>query len=153
MKKVCALMAVYNEADIILESVSKLLQHGVDVHLIDNASTDGTVERVQHLVGRGLIDIERLQFFEDGREVYNWTALLKAKEALARRLGYDWYLHVDADEIRLPPWPGLSLREGIDRVDAAGFNLINFKLFNFRLTAGLVPGPEYESTMLDFSCG
>lgn len=153
MKRVCALMAVYNEADIILETVSKLLQHDVDVFLIDNASTDGTAARVQHLVGHGLVDIEREQFFEDGREVYNWTALLKAKEALSRRLGYDWYLHVDADEIRLPPWPGLSLREGIDRVDAAGFNLINFKLYNFRLTEGLVTGPDFESTMLDYSHG
>jgi Glycosyl transferase family 2 len=149
MKRACALMAVYNEADVVREAVSKLIQHGVDVHLIDNASTDGTAARVADLVGRGVIDIETVRFEEDGREVYDWTALLKLKEARSRTLGYDWYLHVDADEIRLPPWPGLSLREGLDRVAADGYQLVNFKLFNFRLTADLPPGAEadFESAM------
>jgi glycosyltransferase involved in cell wall biosynthesis len=147
MIRACALMAVYNEADVVREAVTKLIDHGVDVHLIDNASTDGTADRVADLVGQGVTDIEEARFFENGREVYNWTALLKMKEDLSRRLGYDWYLHVDADEIRYPPWPGVSLREGLDRVDAAGYNLINFKLFNFRLTEDTVYDGDWERSM------
>jgi hypothetical protein len=148
MKRACALMAVYNEADVVREAVCKLIAQGVDVHLVDNASTDGTAERVADLVGRGVTDIETVRFFENGREVYDWTALLKLKEQRSRELGYDWYLHVDADEIRYAPWPGVSLREGLDRVDAAGYNLVNFKLFNFRLTGETVIEPaDIEASM------
>lgn len=138
-------MAAYNEADIIREAISKLIEQGIDVYLIDNASTDGTANRVADLVGNGLIDIERAQYFENGREIYDWTSLLKLKEQVSRRLGYDWYLHVDADEIRYAPWPRCSLLEGVDRVDAAGYNLIDFKLFNFRLTEDAVVGSDFES--------
>lgn len=151
MTTACAIMAVYNEADVVREAVTKLINHGVDVYLIDNASTDGTAAQVADLVGRGVVNIETAKFFEDGREVYDWTALLRMKEQLARRLGYGWYLHVDADEIRYPPWPGLSLREGIERVDHAGYNLINFKLFNFRLTADTQIVGDFESSMPLFS--
>ncbi|HET9645708.1 MAG TPA: hypothetical protein VFP68_20660, partial [Burkholderiaceae bacterium] len=90
-------------------------------------------------------------FTEDGREVYDWTALLRLKEDAARRLRYDWYLHVDADEIRYSPWPGVSLCEGLDRVDSAGYNLVNFKLFNFRLTADTVIGNDFEASMTAYS--
>jgi hypothetical protein len=151
MTRSCALMAVYNEADVVREAVTKLIAQGVDVYLVDNASTDGTAGRVADLVGRGLVDIETVRFLEDGREVYDWTALLRQKEQLSRRLGYDWYLHVDADEIRHAPWPGVSLAEGIARVDAAGYQLINFKLFNFRLTEATVVGAEVESSMTLYS--
>lgn len=152
MKTACAIMAVYNEADVVREAVTKLIEHGVDVYLIDNASTDGTAERVADLVGRGVVDIETVRFYEDGREVYDWTALLKMKEQVSRRLPHGWFLHVDADEIRYAPWPGVSLREGLDRVDAAGYNLVNFKLFNFRLTdSTVVDASDFESSMTLYS--
>ena len=151
MTRACALMAVYNEADVVREAVTKLIAQGVDVHLIDNASTDGTAERVADLVGRGVVDIETARFYENGREVYDWTALLKMKEERARKLGYDWYLHVDADEIRHAPWPGVSLAEGLARVDAEGFSLVNFKLYNFRLTEQTVIGEDFESSMTLYS--
>lgn len=153
MTTACAIMAVYNEADIVREAVSKLIEQGIDVYLIDNASTDGTAHRVADLVGNGLIDIENAQYFENAREIYDWTALLKLKEQVARRLGYDWYLHVDADEIRYAPWPRCSLLEGIDRVDAAGYNLINFKLFNFRPTEDTLAGSDFESSLTLYSAG
>ncbi|MDN3921774.1 glycosyltransferase family 2 protein [Roseateles violae] len=151
MKTACAIMAVYNEADVVREAVTKLIEQGVDVYLIDNASTDGTADVVSDLVGRGVVDIETARFHENGREVYDWTALLRMKEQLSRRLGHDWYLHVDADEIRYAPWPELSLREGLDRVDGAGYNLVNFKLFNFRLTADTRVCGDFESSMTLYS--
>ena len=153
MKTACALLATFNEADIIVESVRKLIAGGVDVYLIDNGSTDNTLERLAPLVGRGVVDIQTLRFHENDREIYDWTALLREKERLSRVLGYDWFLHVDADEIRYSPWPELSLREGLDRVDRAGYNLVNFKLFNFRLTQDLPPSDDYERDMPDYSAG
>ena len=153
MIRACALVAVYNEADVIAESVGKLIDHGVDVYLIDNGSTHGTAERVAQRVGRGVVDIETATFLEEGREVYDWTSPLRRKESLSRTLGYDWYLHADADEIRYPPWPGLSLREGLDRVDAAGYQLVNFKLFNFRLSQDIASTGDMERDMPDYSGG
>ncbi len=35
--------------------------------------------------------------------VYNWRSILERKEQLATVLEADWLMHVDADEIRLPP--------------------------------------------------
>jgi len=153
MIRACALLATFNEADIILEAVQKLIAGGLDVFVLDNGSTDGTREILAPWVGRGIIDIRTQVFYEDGREIYNWSAILQTKEALSRELGYDWYLHVDADEIRYSPWPHLSLLEGIDKVDFSGFNLINFKLFNFRLTQDLAASGDFERDMPLYSAG
>jgi hypothetical protein len=40
-------------------------------------------------------------------------------------------IHADADELRESPWPELSLKQAIWLVDRAGFNVIDFALFNF----------------------
>jgi hypothetical protein len=151
--RACAILATYNEADIIGESVRKLIAGGVDVFVIDNGSTDRSVEILAPLVGRGVVDIRTVRFHEDGREIYDWTAILRLKETLSRELGFDWYLHVDADEIRYAPWPHLSLREGLDRVDRSGYNLVNFKLFNFRLTEDLAASDDFERDMPEYSAG
>jgi hypothetical protein len=153
MIKACAILATYNEADIIEESVTKLIAGGADVFVIDNGSTDRTAEILAPYVGRGVVDIRTVKFHEDGREIYDWTSILRMKEALSKELGFDWYLHVDADEIRYSPWPHLSLLEGLDRVDRSGYNLINFKLFNFRLTQDIPVSDDYERDMPDYSAG
>lgn len=153
MIKACAILATYNEADIIKESVEKLIAGGVQVFVIDNGSTDRTAGILAPLVGRGVVDIRSVKFHEDGREIYDWTSILRMKEQLSKELGFDWYLHVDADEIRYAPWPHLSLAEGLDRVDRSGYNLVNFKLFNFRLTQDLGPSDDYERDMPDYSAG
>jgi len=153
MKTACAILATYNEADIVVEAVRKLIAGGVDVYVIDNGSTDGSAELLSPYVGKGVVDLRTVRFHEDGREIYDWTALLKLKESVARELGYDWYLHVDADEIRYAPWPGVALREGLDRVDHSGYNLVNFKLFNFRLTQDLAASDDFEAAMPDYSAG
>ena len=153
MRRACAILATFNEADIIVESVSKLIAGGVEVFVIDNGSTDQTLELLNPMVGKGVVDIRSVKFHEDGREVYDWTSILRLKEELSRELGFDWYLHVDADEIRYAPWPGLSLREGLDRVDHSGYNLVNFKLFNFRLTGDIGACDDYERDMPAYSAG
>jgi len=86
MKRACATMAVYNEADVVLEAVTKLIHRGVDVYLIETASSDGRSARLADLVGQGGTDVEPQRFMEEG----------------LRMLDYNWYRVVDADEIRLP---------------------------------------------------
>lgn len=153
MQRACAILATFNEADIIVESVRKLIAGGVEVFVIDNGSTDRTLELLNPLVGQGVVDMRTVKFHEDGREIYDWTSILRMKEDLSKALGFDWYLHVDADEIRYSPWPHLSLREGLDRVDHSGYNLVNFKLFNFRLTHDLAASDDFERDMPDYSAG
>ena len=145
--KACAIMSTFNESDIARESVLKLISQDVSVFIVDNGSTDGTVEQLSSLVGHGLIDIQVRRFFEGDREVYNWSGLLEAKETIARSLPHDWFLHVDADEIRYSPWPNVSLSGGIHEVDRQGFNLINFKVFNFQLMADTCVRDSFESEM------
>ena len=149
--RVCAIMSAYNEADVIHESIQKLIQQEVDVYLLDNGSTDDTVEIANQFLDKGLIKVERCVFTENGKEVYDWTALLKRKEELARQLDYDWFMHVDADEIRYSPWAHRNLREGIELVDQMGFNLINFRLFNFRLTHEKSANQSIEDALTHYS--
>jgi len=127
--RVVALIAAYNEADIIEPVLDHLAANGVWSYLIDNGSTDKTVERAQPWLGRSLLGIERL--VDPAGERTSWRALLARKRELARELGADWYVHHDADELRESPWPGMTLREAIRWVDRADFNLIDFRVLNF----------------------
>ena len=48
-----------NEEDIIREVVDRLIGDGVDVYMIDNASINSSVSKIQSLLGHGVIDIVR----------------------------------------------------------------------------------------------
>jgi SAM-dependent methyltransferase len=129
--KVTALLAVFNEADIISQVVGDLVDQGVSVYVLNNGSTDETVDALAPYLGRGLLNIER---FEPEVGVYAWEEILRRKEALASELEAEWFIHHDGDEFRESPWPGTGLREAIERVDRLGFNAIDFELLNFRPT-------------------
>lgn len=151
MFKVCAIMSVYNEEDIVYETVTKLINGGVSVFVINNGSTDQTIEKIKCLVGKGVIDILNFETKEDGKRVFKLSSILEQVELIAKKLQYDWFLHVDADEIRYSPWLNYSLNEGIERVDFEGFNLINFKLYNFRTTTDYEFSQDYENSMQFFT--
>ena len=129
---VMALIAAFNEADIIGQVIRHLIDQGVRVYLLDHASTDGTVAEAQPYLGRGLVRIERFTEREPGGNGrVSWTSILRRKEALARELDASWFIHHDADEFRESPWAHLSLRDAIGFVDRLGYNAIDFELFNF----------------------
>jgi glycosyltransferase involved in cell wall biosynthesis len=125
--RVVALLAVYNEQRFIGHCLEHLRVHGVDAYLIDNDSTDKTVEIAERYRGRGLIGIE--SFPREG--TYEWGALLRRKEELAGEIDADWLIHLDADEIRLPPSRGELLSDALARVDREGYNAVNFMEFTF----------------------
>jgi GT2 family glycosyltransferase len=131
--RIVALISAYNEEDIISAVIGHLVENGIDVYLLDDASTDGTVTEARAWLGRGLVAIETLpgaSSSEDRR--FEWSAILRRKEVLARELDADWFIHHDADEVRESPWPGVSLRDGIRWVDRLGYNAIDFRVLNFR---------------------
>jgi glycosyltransferase involved in cell wall biosynthesis len=127
--RVVALVAAFNEADVIGSVVRDLVAQGIDVHVLDDGSTDGTVEALAPLVGRGVLAVERLPATEP--RTFSLARLMRRKEALARELGADWFINHDADEFRESPWHDATLREAIGRVDALGYNAIDFELLNF----------------------
>jgi hypothetical protein len=45
----------------------------------------------------------------------------------------------------------VSLREGFDRVDSAGHNLVNLKRFGFRLTGDTIFDSDFEASMMVYS--
>ena len=149
---ICAIMAIYNEADVVVESVLKLFEAGIQVYIIDNGSKDDSIEKLLKYCSHAIIDIETLVSKETDKEIYNWGLILDRKAELSKALNYDWFMHVDADEIRYSPWHDLSLSDAIRRVDSFGYNLIDFKLFNFRLTNETeFINDEIESSLLYYS--
>jgi glycosyltransferase involved in cell wall biosynthesis len=132
MVRVVAIIAAYNEADIIGAVVGDLIAQGLTVYLIDHGSSDDTAAEASHFLGRGLLHIERFPDDDAGRFV--WGRILQRKQELAAELDGDWFIHCDADELRESPWPATSLREGISLVDRLGYNAIDHAVFNFRPT-------------------
>ena len=131
--RVLAIISTYNEADIIEPVLNHLIENGVEVYLIDNRSTDDTVERARGRLGRGVVGIEEFPpaLEPNGSPQVAWNAILQRKVEVARAIPADWYIHHDADEIRESPWPGCSLRDGIQWVDQLGFTAIDFRVLNF----------------------
>jgi glycosyltransferase involved in cell wall biosynthesis len=130
---VVAIIAAYNEGDIIEQVVSDLNNQGVQVYFMDDGSTDGTVAAVERHLGPGLLGIEHLiNAGETGAPAgFDWERVLRRKTQLATELDASWFIHHDADEFRESPWPHLSLRDAIQHVDSLGFNAIDFTGLDF----------------------
>lgn len=134
--KVTAIIAAYNEEDIIAQTVGDLIRQGIFVYFIDNHSTDETVARIIPFLATGLLQIEKFPSCASPENTtsYHWEAILRHKEELAGELDSDWFIHHDADEFRECPWVHLNLLEGIQTVDRMGYNAIDFEVFEFQPT-------------------
>lgn len=143
--RVVAILAVYNEQRFIRACIENLLRQGVEVYLIDNSSSDGTIEIAETYLNRGLIGIEN--FPREG--VYAWRSLLARKEQVAASIHADWYLHVDADEIRLPPRSDITLAHALEQADHQGYNAVNFMEYTFVPTQESPDHdhPDFQETM------
>jgi glycosyltransferase involved in cell wall biosynthesis len=144
-------MAAYNEADIIVRSIEKLLAQRIEVYLIDNWSDDGSYEVIAEQLGSKLIGLER--FPKTGpAEHFDLHSLLLRKEELAKTLQADWFINCDADEVRSSPWPGVSLRDAIYFVDRKGFNAIDHTIAEFHpVDIGFQQGVDFEDYFKWFS--
>ena len=140
--RVIAIISAFNEGDIISPVIGHLIENCIDVYLIDNHSTDDTVDQAARWLGKGLLDIELFPQSEPASK-FEWSAILRRKEELATTLQADWFIHYDADEIRESPWPGLNLKHAIQWVDTLGYNCIDFHVLNFPPTDdGFRPGDD-----------
>jgi ABC-type molybdate transport system ATPase subunit len=112
--RIVALLAVYNEARFIGPCLEHLFRQGLQAYLIDNCSTDETVALAEPYLGRGLRGIETLP--RNGTS--DLGGRLRRKEQLATQLNADWFVHMDADEIRVPPHSYRTMAEAF----GAGFH-------------------------------
>ena len=139
--RLLVLMTVRNE-DLVLErTLAHLEGQGAGVCLVDNGSTDGTVEIARSFLGRCVVRIEHLPF--EGR--FELARVLQNEERLADEIEADWYLHQDADEIREAPAGMGTLAEAFQRVQAEGCNAVDFDEFVFVPTS-----PEQNFEGRDF---
>ena len=140
-----ALIAAYNEADIIEPVVRDLIANGLLVYFLDDGSTDATASLVEPFVGQGVIAVERIESPDatGNSRQFAWERLLRRKAQLAAEIDADWFIHHDADEFRESPWAGVSLLDGIRRVDALGYNAVDFASLDFWPTHdGFTPGTD-----------
>lgn len=151
---VTAVLPAFNEADIVEFSVRRLVEQGIHVRLVDNWSTDDTVERVEAL---GLGDMVRVERFPEAgpSESYDWAAILANTERIAAELAEGWVIHQDVDEVRLPPWPGVTLRDALHHVQRCGYNAVDHTVIDFRPTDHheLAPGDDVEALLRHFEFG
>jgi hypothetical protein len=143
--RIVALLTVRNEERFLHRCLDHLLSQGVEVCVVDNDSTDRTLEIARAFFGRGVFRIERAPY----RRIYAWPELLRHKERLAMEIDADWFLHQDADEIREAPPPYSALREGLEGADREGFNAVNFDEFVFLPTSEeeSFEGTDYVASM------
>ena len=130
---VIAIIAAFNEEDIIEQVIGDLVEQGIAVYLLDDGSTDRTRARAERFLGRGLLRVEHFSTEAvDGKSgLFGLANILARKESLAQELEADWFINHDADEFRESPWSDLNLRDAIHRVDRLGYNAIDFELLNF----------------------
>ena len=136
-----ALLCVRNEEAHIAHCLDKWRESGSDVVLIDNDSEDRTVDIARGYLGRGVLSIERQPW--TGR--FQLREQLLIKRRLIGELDHEWVIHSDADEWLCPPWTGATLLDGIRRVDAEGFNCINFIEMVFP------PWPDQDFAFADYT--
>jgi hypothetical protein len=135
--RIIGIVSAFNEQRLIRSFLERHIAQGIDVYLIDNSSTDRTVDISREYLGKGLIGMETLP--RNG--FFDLNAQLRRKEELALSLPGDWFIHLAPDEMIGSPWPELNLASAIARVDASGYNAVNFLEFTFVPT---LESPDHE---------
>lgn len=120
-----AFMFAYNEADIIGWTVRDMMFQGVEVHVIDNWSTDGTAEAALKVGAT----VER--YPDRPVKEMPLRSLLQWVEKRVSEDKHDWCVYFDADEMRRSPVPGETLLTAFERVSSLGYNAVNHQVLTF----------------------
>jgi glycosyltransferase involved in cell wall biosynthesis len=123
--KVTAIMIVRNEEACLPRCLEHLGEQGLTVAIVDNESTDRTRAILE---GSGVVErIDHAPF--DG--TFRWGQLLKQAHAMQQEIAADWFHLNSPDEMFTSNRPGERLADAITRVDAEGYNVINYDEFVF----------------------
>ena len=118
---IIALTPVYNEEQTIAKSIEDSLDNGLVPIVLDNGCTDNTMDIVKSL---------GVQAYQIITPVYSHIQLIKFGVCNARKLGCDWYVLKDADEI-FTTYSGLKVCEEIEKADRDGYNCMDMDLYEF----------------------
>lgn len=126
--RIVAVMACRNEAAFLPTCLHHLIQQGIDFAIVDNDSTDGSLD-IAHSAGfrDHLVGVKRVPY----HGFFELEPLLRAKMALAESVTSDWAMNICPDEILHHNTAGTTLAAEVERLDQAGFNAVNFDEFVF----------------------
>ena len=137
--KIQSFIPVFNEVDVLPYVLRHMREQGITVHCLDGWSTDGSYEMAAAAPG---VTVERFPAAGPAKEQV-CRQILGRVEDLAAASNADWCVLNDADEWRRSSRPGETLADGIARLDAAGYNVIDHDVFAFFCTdAGWTGNPE-----------
>ncbi len=121
--RIDAVIPTFNEEDIIEHTIRYLRSQHIQVTVLDNESTDRTVEIAKDL------GVSVRTFSSQG--LFDELLLQQNLKTLIDSLDTDWVIKNDADEYMESPYAGVSLREGIEMVARAGKLCIGVTTFLF----------------------
>jgi glycosyltransferase involved in cell wall biosynthesis len=126
--KITAILAIRNEEAYLANCLRHLVRNGVDFVIIDNGSSDGSAEIYRRReFAKNLVSVKELLF----TGVFSLSEQLSRKMEVIATLATDWVIHLDADEVMHSNVEGETLNEALMRLDAAGWNAVNFDEFVF----------------------
>lgn len=134
--KLVAILRVKDEILIIRECLTKLSELADEIIILDNGSTDGTLECFPEFPK--IIKILKTEGYHDGRDRC-W--LLEE----AKKRNPDWILLIDGDEV----FENLFTRQVVEKYMQSRYNQISFKLCHFWLgkTHCRIDGPFFAYSM------
>jgi glycosyltransferase involved in cell wall biosynthesis len=127
--RVLAVITSLNDEDIISRAIERLVEDGIDVHLLDLGSSDGTLDEARGWLNRGLIAAETHPLGEGEGDP---AVLARRRAEVCREVKAHWYLCQRSDEASFGPWPRLSLRAAIRHADQLGFERIRSRAITLR---------------------
>jgi len=119
--KIIALIAAYNEEGVIEKCIENAREQGLDVLVIDNGCTDGTMEIVKKLDA---------PVYEYKTKQHLMPRLCAISVSRAKKIGCDWYVEKDADEM-FETYDGRKVVEVVSEADSLGYNCMRFDLYEF----------------------
>ncbi len=143
----CGILLCYNEEHLLRESMTHYLTQGIDLVIVDNESTDNSLEIAlelqQHSPGPGTV--RAVESFES--HGFEWKRLLRfCNDYAHQKLShYDWLLLIDADAFFCSPVRGLSLPGFMTEAHSRDYTALNGALYNFYPTDR--DGPQSASLL------
>jgi len=123
---VIGLMAVYNEDDILDQTIAYTISQGLKLIVLDNGSTDRSYEIAASYLGNGVLSVRRVP-----TETFEWAILLRMLCQWAWEFEAHWCVLVDADTFLESPRRRLTLLDAIRQEADLGHNVIKFNNFEF----------------------
>jgi hypothetical protein len=132
--RVLAILAGYNEGDILIQTVNSLLKDGFDIYYIDNWSDDSSISDLKQFIKENKLESKvRFELFPHSKtKFYDWQGILKRKSEISTLENYNWYMHMDIEEIR-EGFYDMPILKCFYIADLLGYNLLKFKVIPFIL--------------------